>query len=223
MPRSPLPRALVHRALAATSLALGLALGTPVLLPSVAQATVLAELSFDQRVDAAEYIVRGTVVDVWTEVDGNGLVWTRVQLDVAESLKGPAGDTLVLSEPGGTYGSIRTVVAGSAVFSVGEEILAFASERGEGRIQLMGLSRGKFILRLDPVSRSMVAQQWAPPGNQPYDHRFVPPPREGSRVFLDDMLDDIRARLDLGWDGQPIPGIPTERLYRTNKLQPGVK
>lgn len=211
------------RALATLGLVAGLGLTSLALRSGDAAATVLAPLTLEQRVDAAEYIVRGQVADVWTEMDSNGLVWTRVLVQVTEALKGQPGDTLILSEPGGTYGSTRTVVSGVAVYDVGEEIVAFASERGEGRIQLVGMIAGKYTVNLDPVSRQLVAQRWAPPANQPYDHRFIPPPTDADRLYLDDLLDDVRDRLELGWDGQPIPGIPTERLHRVNKLQAGVK
>jgi hypothetical protein len=33
----------------------------------------------------------------------------------------------------------------------------------------------------------------------------------------------VRARVDLGWDGQPIPGISAERLRTINRIQPGVR
>lgn len=211
------------RLLAVAAFAAGLGLASLALRPVDADATVLAPLTLDQRVDAAEYIVRGTVADIWTELDGNGLVWTRVLIEVDEALKGQPGDTLLVSEPGGTYGSFRTVVSGVAAWDVGEDVVAFASERGEGRIQLVGMISGKYTLRLDPVTRQEVAQRWAPPGNQPYDHRFIPPPSAADRLLADDLLQDIRDRLELGWDGQPIPGIPTERLRRVNKLQAGVK
>lgn len=211
------------RLLTVAALAAGLGMASLALRPVDADATVLAPLTLDQRVDAAEYIVQGTVADLWTELDGNGLVWTRVLIDVEQSLKGQPGDTLIISEPGGTYGSFRTAVSGVAVWDVGEQVVVFASERGEGRIQLVGMVSGKYTLRLDPATRQQVAQRWAPPGNQPYDHRFIPPPTAADRLLADDLLQDIRDRLELGWDGQPIPGIPTERLHRVNKLQAGVK
>lgn len=218
-----MPRTVLNRVLAACSLAAGLALTTPALLPTDAQATVFAGYTLEQRVDAAEYIVRGTVVDSWTELDQSGQVWTRNQLEVSHVFKGPQVDTLIISEAGGAFGSVRTEVQGAARFSVGEELIAFASERGDQRIQLVGMSRGKFTVRLDPTTRSQVVQRFAPPPGRTYDHRFIPPPTDDSRVFLDDFLDRVEARIELGWDGQAIPGIPDARLRRVNKLQAGVK
>lgn len=207
----------------ALGLVLGLALvgGSTISAPAFATTGVVYTL--EQQVDAAEHIVRGEVLDVWTELDGNGRVWTRALVEVSQVLKGPQVDTLVISDAGGTYGTIRAHVGGATAFSVGEEIIAFGSIKGEGRVQLVGLSRGKLTVRLDPASRREVVQNWAPPRGLEYDHRFIPPPVDGEQVFLDDYVQSILDRVELGWDGKPIVGIPTERLRRVNRLQPGVK
>lgn len=207
----------------ALGLVLGLALLGGGLHSESANATTAVVYTFEQQVDAAEHIVQGEVLDVWTELDANGLVWTRALVEVSRVLKGPQVDTLVISDAGGTYGTVRAHVGGATAFGVGEEIIAFGSVRGQGRVQLVGLSRGKMTVRLDPLTRREIVQNWAPPGSLPYDHRFIPPPADGQQVFLDDYLDSIQARVELGWDGKPIVGVPTERLLRVNRLQPGVK
>jgi hypothetical protein len=43
------------------------------------------------------------------------------------------------------------------------------------------------------------------------------------QVTLQTLENSIRARVDLGWDGKPIPGISAERLRTINRLQPGVR
>ncbi len=202
---------------------LGLALFGAGLHSGPASATTGIAYTLDQRVDAAEHIVRGEVLDVWTELDSNGNVWTRVLIEVSQVLKGPQVDTLVISEAGGTFGNVRTTVVGATGFSVGEDLVVFGSVRGEGRVQLVGLSLGKLTVRLDPSTRREIVQSWVAPKGMDFDHRFIPLPSDGSQVFLDDLVDSVQARLELGWDGQPIPGIPTDRLRRVNRLQPGVK
>ncbi len=204
------------------ALPLALALACAHYAPPAAATTAVA-YSLQQQVDAAELIVRGVVLDVWTEIDGNGHVWTKAMVEVSEALKGGERQTVILSDPGGVHGSTRMHVGGSTPFSVGEDVVVFGSVRGQDRVQLVGLSQGKFTVRFDPATRREVVQRWAPPAGLPYDHRFIPPPKDGEQLFLDDLLADIRARLAEGWDGQPIPGVPTERLYRVNRLQPGVK
>lgn len=214
------PRSSLFHAL---GLVLGLTLSAGGLHSAPANATSAVAYTLEQQVDAAEHIVQGEVLDVWTELDANGLVWTRALVEVSRVLKGPLVDTLLISDAGGTFGTVRAHVGGAAVFSVGEEIVAFGSIRGQDRVQLVGLSRGKMTVRLDPLTRREIVQNWAPSGGLPYDHRFIPPPVDGQQVFLEDFLDSIDARVQLGWDGQPIIGVPVERLRRVNRLQPGVK
>ena len=61
-----------------------------------ASATSMVQLTTNQLIDASESIVRGTVVEVWTELDEQGAVWTRAQVDVTEVLKGDAGQSAVI-------------------------------------------------------------------------------------------------------------------------------
>jgi hypothetical protein len=55
-----------------------------------------------------------------------------------------------------------------------------------------------------------------------YDHRFIPHPPAHQQVLAQDLADRIQARVDVGWDGRPIPGVDLAKLGRINKLQPGV-
>ena len=201
----------------------GLLVVGPALVPGVAQATTLAKLSTDQLTDAAEIIVRGEVIDTWTEVDANGLVWTRAMVEVQQTLKGPEQETLVISQAGGEYGGTRTVVVGVGRFSVGEDAVFFVSPRGEGRLQLVGMYQGKFTVRQDPYSRQLIVQRGTLDIQRAYDHRFLPLPPADQRLGLDALLDQVQDRVELGWDGQPIPGVSSDRLARINHLQEGVK
>lgn len=205
-----------------TGLGLALALGAATA-PHDAGATTLVKLSTEQLTDVAEFIVIGTVVDVWTEVDDGGMVWTRALVEIDDQLKGPSHSTLVLDQAGGEYGSSKTYVAGVARFSVGERGVFFASTRGDERIQLVGMFQGKYTVRMDPYSRQEIVQRFTLPLGRTYDHRFIPLPPEEDRVALDDLVDRVSDRLDLGWDGQPIPGVSPDKLLQRNKLQPGVK
>lgn len=191
--------------------------------PQPAGATTLVKLSTEQLTDAAEFIVVGNIADVWTEVDERGMVWTRALVEVEESLKGGEASTLVVEQAGGEYGNTFTRVEGVARFSVGERGVFFASTRGEGRVQLVGMVQGKFTVRMDPYSRQEIVQRFALPLDRAYDHRFLPLPAEEKRVALDDFLGQVRDRVELGWDGQEIPGVSPDKLRQRNRLQPGVK
>ena len=79
------------------------------------------KMSTVEMVDAADMIVRGTIAETWTEVDENGRIWTRAQINIIESYKG-AGDarSIVVDQLGGEYGGVR-MHDSAAQFSHGEE------------------------------------------------------------------------------------------------------
>lgn len=183
-------------------------------------ATTMVKLTTDQMVDASDTVVRGTITEVWTEEDAKGIVWTRAQLEVSEVYKGNnVKSAYVIDQMGGRFGGNTTTVAGRAQFSPGEEGVFFLEQFRSGRITTVGLSQGKFTLRLDPYSRELIVQRYASGSATGYDHRFIPLPTEENRVFLVDLVDSIEKRVASGWDGQPIPGASRERLERINRKE----
>jgi hypothetical protein len=204
-------------------LVLALVLGT-LTLSDTARATSLVELSTEQLVDAADAVVRGKIVEVWSEQDTDGVVWTRAQVAVSHTYKGDTNRTAyVIDQVGGTWGQARTVVHGSARFSIGEEVVLFLETLGSGRTVTVGMMQGKYTLRMDPSSQTLLAQQFTPAPAQSYDHRFIPLPKAESRHFLVDLEANINSRVATGWDGQVIPGTSIERLQRINRIHASVE
>lgn len=182
-----------------------------------AHATSMARLSTDQLVAASELIVRGTVVEVWTERDDRGGIWTRAQVEVEEVFKGDASLTaVVVDQRGGTYGGLLDQVEGAPRFSVGEETVLFLETLRNGHTVSVGMVQGKFTVTMDPYQKKKIVQRFTTPYGSAYDGRFVPLPPAESRVTLDTLtaaIDDAVAR---GWDGAPIPGVTEERLLQVN-------
>lgn len=208
------PRALVRLAFG-----LWLASATGLVAPiHEAHATTLADLSTDQLTDASTYIVRGTVKRVWTEVDDKQRVWTRAELDVTRVLKGPDRPTkLVIDSLGGFHEGVLVDSGLAARFSPDEEILVFLdSLMGGQRLVPVSEFLGKYTLRLDPDSSRQLAVRYTVPGRQRYDARFIPAPAPAERVYADDLVKSIESRLNVGWDGQPIPGISADKLRLIN-------
>ncbi len=189
-----------------------------------AHATSLARLSTEQLVDASELIVRGTVVEVWAEIDDRGAVWTRAQVEIDDVLKGDADAlTVVVDQRGGTYAGRTYQTGGAARFSVGEEALLFLETLESGRVVPVGLVQGKFTIQMDPYVRQAVVQRVSMPFGVDYDARFLPLPKAESRLTLTNLETQVRDRVEAGWDGQPIPGASAERLGRINAARLGGK
>ena len=182
-----------------------------------ANATTMVQLSTPQMVDASNAIVRAKITEVWAEEDENGIVWTRAQIEVSHTYKGdPEKKAFIIDQLGGQFGGNVSSVPGAARFSPGEEGIFFLEHLGSGRTTTVGLSQGKFTLRLDPYSHQLIAQRFAPAPGQAYDHRFLPLPTEAKKLFLIDLEDTIQGRVDAGWDGLRIPGTSLERLRSIN-------
>lgn len=185
-----------------------------------ARATSFANLTVAQFTDASDYIVRGEVQQVWTEVDGNGRVWTRARLRVTDTLKGPDKPTeLVVDSLGGTHGTQELHVPGQAVFSEHEDLFVFLTRMGNGRLVPIGKFMGKYSIRKAPDDTREHIVRYHPREGLTFDARFIPHPSPADRVYLDDLLAQVHDRLDRGWDGQPIPGISPEKLETINTLE----
>ncbi len=186
----------------------------------VAHATLLP-LTVDQLTDASDYVVRGTVSQMWVDEDERGHHWTRVQVEVDALYKGPADtDALLLDVQGDFIGGEGTLNLHSPRFDVGEEIFLFAEALESGLLVPTGLTQGKHTIRIDPDGGQEMLVRFNPAPEKPYDHRFIPHPDPADRLYLDDLVLQVQARILQGWDGLAIPGKSTESLQQAH---PGVE
>jgi len=180
--------------------------------PAAGAATL--PLTLEQLTDASDYVVRGTVSQLWVERDARGNLWTRVELEVADVVKGPADlDALRLDVMGGFLGNEVAISLDSPRFDEGEDVLVFAERLESGLLVPTALERGKFTVRIDPASGREMLVQFNPAPERPYDHRFIPDPPVAERAMLADVLARVEARVEEGWDGRPIPGKSPDRLH----------
>jgi hypothetical protein len=111
-------------------------------------------LAFDELVDRAARIVHGTVRDVTSGRDADGIPASWITLDVAECLKGQAGGSLTIKQLGvhepladGTL--LR--LPGIPRYRAGEEIVVFLHEpSGRGFTSPVGLGQG--VYRAEPAA-----------------------------------------------------------------------
>lgn len=192
-----------------------------------ALATSLAQLSTEQLTDAADLIVRGEVERVYVEYSTTARVVTHAEVRVTEGLKGLAepGDYVdVVSVGGRTADGAFMEVLGAPRFSEGEDTLLFLAGRDDGQTWgVVGMHLGKYSIKQNPTDGRPMVVRFTLPFKDAYDARFIPNPPKGERVMLDELVEQVRARVDLGWDGQPIPGVSDDHLRSINRLQPGVK
>ena len=167
--------------------------------------------------DVASVIVKGEVIEVWTELDDNNHVWTRARVRVDETWKGAdVGEEVVIDSIGGTHGARSVRVEGQAVFSEGEPILAFLHHTDDDRLVPLGKFHGKFTLRRAPGDRDVHLRRWHSVNSVPFDHRFVPHLPKERRMYLADIEAQVRGHLDKPWDGHEIPGVDPSLLERVN-------
>lgn len=201
-------------------LAAGLALAVPAVMLTAppAAATSIVNLSNEQLYDASTYVVRGVVTRLWTERDSDGRLWTRAEVQVDEQFKGPDKvRTLVVDTLGGRDEDGFVLVEGAARFSMGEELVLFAAEIRHGeRLSPVAWQLGKYTIRRAPDDARPYVIRHTAIQTEAWDARFLSHPPAESRVYLEDLVSQIEARADVGWDGQPIPGISNAKLAEIN-------
>ena len=130
----------LHRALQRAAL-----LALAALSSSLAWATLVPTMTLEDLASQSQSVVHGKVVKTWSAWDNNQqVIWTHYEVEVSDSLKGPAQSKLVVSEPGGTVGETSMLIAGTPVYEVGEEIVLFTEATPIGYARTCGWGQGKF-------------------------------------------------------------------------------
>lgn len=204
-----------------SAIILGLALALGTFAPATSMATSLVDMSDAQMVDASDYVVEGTVTEVWVEFDDNDAIWTRAKIQVSRTFKGKdAPAELIVDTMGGEIDDEVLMVPASARFSEGEKVILFLAEIKQGtRLTPVAMHRGKYTIRRAPGDTERYVTRWRPKDGVPYDHRFIPHPAHEHRKTAVEVRDNIEQRLVTGWDGKPIPGISLEKLQQINTAE----
>jgi hypothetical protein len=115
-------------------------------------ATTVIPPTFDQLVQQAELIFQGTVTDVRSVWEGEGAqrhIETYVTFQIADSVKGNAGNSYTIRMLGGSVGDETMVVTDTPKFKVGDRDILFVEHNNEQFVPLVGINNGRFHVQRD--------------------------------------------------------------------------
>jgi hypothetical protein len=93
----------------------------------------------------ADTVIRGTVLRTEGRWSGDRrTIFTEVEIQVAETLKGRARKSVIVRERGGVVGNIGQRVDGVASFQKGEEVVVFLARKPDDSFAVEGMAQGKF-------------------------------------------------------------------------------
>ncbi len=176
--------------------------GVLLLMSSPARATTMVRMTDEALTLAADAIVTGTVTDVRSARTGVRAISTYVTIAVDGVVKGYLpSPTVTVREPGGRVGDDEQRLYGSARYSVGETVIAFLSQGGDGFLRTSQMALGKFSVTSDASGARIASRQLDEEGvivlgaarlqsHDPEDRRLADP-------FVAHLRDVVR--------GQPVP------------------
>jgi hypothetical protein len=112
------------------------------------QCATLERLSFDDMAARSTLIVRGKVADSWAAMTG-GVIYTHYRIQVSESFKGGARDSVEVMVPGGAVNGMRQTFSGAPALNQGDEFVFFLWTSRQGITWITGLTQGLFALAAD--------------------------------------------------------------------------
>jgi len=136
----------------AKALYMWFALGVTGLALTNACATTVIPPTFEEMTDRAELVFVGKVVSSrseWRVVGTNRVIFTLVEFERQEVLKGQAGASVTLQFLGGTVGDTTLEIAGVPKFKSGDREILFVEGNGVQFCPLVGVFHGKFGVRKD--------------------------------------------------------------------------
>jgi len=124
----------------------------------MASAATSVPITFDSLVRQSDYVVYGRVVanrSYWEPA--TGAIWTQTTFLVLDRPKGGSGSTILISEPGGTVGSVGHLIPGIPRFETNQEVVLFLYNAPGRHIRVLGLQQGIYRVALDPATGARVA------------------------------------------------------------------
>ena len=112
-----------------------------------AQATLVPALSLERLIGQSEIIVHGRVTSSWAAWDsGHKYIWTHYRIEVLDPIRGNPGDSVVVSEPGGSLDGVTMRISGAPDYGLGEEAIVFLYRTPIGYLRATGYGQGKYTV-----------------------------------------------------------------------------
>jgi hypothetical protein len=128
----------------AVKLRAGLAF-TSLLLVCAASATTIERLSLDEMTGRSELIISGEISSSFAAWDtGHKYIWTHYIVSVENTVKGAAGRSVEIAEPGGVAEGVGMSIGGATGYTKGEHVLIFLERMPNGYLRTAGLGQGKY-------------------------------------------------------------------------------
>jgi hypothetical protein len=128
------------------------------LLSTPAFATTIVMMSDEDLALTSDAIVAGTVADVRAALADDGGIFTYVSVRPDEVLKGylPVAQ-VTIRERGGHVGDREQWLFGNPRYTVGESVIVFLTQDGDGYLRTTQMALGKFSVATDPITQDEVA------------------------------------------------------------------
>lgn len=118
------------------------------------RAGTLVPLGLDRLSNEAQLVLHGTVRAKSCQLDSEGRIYTRVELDVSEVWKGSLTNrAFTVVHSGGVYGNRRASAPHQVEFQSGEEVVVFLAINRRGEGVCLGMAQGKFQVWQDAASK----------------------------------------------------------------------
>lgn len=125
----------------------------------VTSATTVIPPMFEELTDRAELVFVGKVASVrgeWRNVGVDRAIFTMVEFETEEILKGDADRNVTLQFLGGTVDDVTMEVTGVPSFTNGDRVVLFVEKNGVQFSPLVGVFHGKFGLRKDKTTGGQI-------------------------------------------------------------------
>jgi hypothetical protein len=138
--------------------------------------------------DSAAKVVTAKVKSQ-TAFEKDGLIYTKVSLDVKKTWMGPRNRITHINVVGGTYGDLTLTVSGAPKFETGEDTLLFLDDN-----QIIGFGQGAFAIKDGRATRDL--DNPMDEGPQDFDLKDTLPDEEVARDCLETK---VWEDYDDGW------------------------